>query len=190
MHQLIAVLEQAPTPTEARGLARSHYASAQYAPLTNAFDSFTPATDLDDSRDVLPREATDAGAFRADTDAAQSFLDDLWEQTQREQTRHLAILNAAFERLDDDQILDNTFIDGVDVDGHQPNGRCESCATERGSVRDSMRALGTWQHPFYRIYDQYGEAVRSPTDYQRLTEQLHSKDDDQAWFVVPLDVHY
>jgi hypothetical protein len=191
MHQLIAVLAHARTPTDAVGLARSHYQSIDHAPLTRAFDGFTLATDLEARLDALPSGAADNGAVRAETDDAQAYLDRLWKQTQRAQARHLAIVDAAFDRLDHDQILDNTVIDGVEVDPSQPHATDTSSSTERGSVRDSMRALGSWQHPCYRIYDQYGSAVRSPTQYDQLEETFATDDaDEKTWFVVPLDVHY
>jgi hypothetical protein len=192
MHQLIAVLAHARTPTDAVGLARSHYQSIDHAPLTSAFDSFTPATEIETRLDALPPGAADNGAVRAETDDAQAFLDRLWKQTQRAQARHLAIVDAVFDRLDHDQILDNTVIDGVELDPSQPYATDTSSSAERGSVRDAMHALGSWQHPTYRIYDQYGSAIRSPTQYDQLEETFATDepDDEKAWFVVPLDVHY
>jgi hypothetical protein len=191
MHQLIAVVPPARTPTEAVGIARSHYEAIDHAPLTDPFDQFTLAMDLENRLDALPSGATDNGAVRADTDEAQAFLDRLWEQTQQAQARHLAIVNAAFDRLDHEDILENPLIEGVDVSEYHPDSDDESTATERGSVRDSMRALGSGQHPIYRIYDQYGSAVRSPNEYDQLREAFATDEaDDKTWFVVPLDVHY
>jgi hypothetical protein len=179
------------TPTEAVGIARSHYEAIDYAPLTDPFDRFTLATDLENSLDALPSGATEHGAVRADTDEAQAFLDRLWNQTQQAQAQHLAIVNAAFDRLDHEDILDNPLIESVDVAESHPDKQSESTATERGSVRDSMRALGSWQHPAYRIYDQYGRPVRSPNEYDQLREAGATDEaDDKPWFVVPLDVHY
>jgi hypothetical protein len=81
--------------------------------------------------------------------------------------------------------------DGLELDPSQIHATDTSSSTERGSVRDSTRALGSWQHPCYRIYDQYGSTVRSPTQYDQLEETFATDHaDEKTWFVVPLDVHY
>lgn len=104
----------------------------------------------------------------------------------------MAVLETAFERVDDrDELLGGAMIEDVPVEG-KTDYEGNPIETTDGWFTNSLRCLGSDAGPTYYLYNDYGEAVQSPSQYETLLEEIDNghPDEEKEWYVVPMDVHW
>jgi len=195
MHMLIRVVSQAHCAEDATGIARGLFEGYD-APLYPTFDYGTLMTDSGRWSDSLPEEIREVGSVRADSDTGNDLIEGAWHSTMDELSRKLAVIRAGFEQFTDEEILEGPSVE-ADVEPWNPLGLAtdedDYIDTYTGDVRYAMHGVGRYGGPAYYLYNEYGTAVRAPSEYRDLLENIATRDthdDDQEWFVTPVDVHY
>jgi hypothetical protein len=195
MHMLIRVVSQAHCANDATGIARGLFEGFD-APLYPAFDYGTLMTDGGRWSDSLHRELQEVGSVRADSETGNGLIEGAWHSTMQELSRKLAVIRAAFEQFSDVEILESPSVE-ADVEPWNPFGlardEADYSSTYTADVRYAMHGLGRYAGPDYYLYDEYGTAIRTPSEYDQLLTEIstgETTDHDQEWFVTPVDVHY
>jgi hypothetical protein len=113
-----------------------------------------------------------------------------------ELSRKLAVVRAGFEQLTDEEILESPSVEAT-VEPWNPLGLAtdedDYTDTYTSDVRWAMHGVGRYAGPVYYLYEENGTAVRAPSKYRDLLETIatgDTHDDEQEWFVTPVDVHY
>lgn len=194
MHMLIRVVSQAHCAEDATGIARCLF-DGYDAPLYPTFDYGTLMTDGGRWSDSLPKELRDVGSVLADSDTGNGLIEEAWHSTMKELSRKLAVIRAGFEQLSDEEILEGASVE-ASVEPWNPLGLAadedDYIDTYTGDIRYAMYGVGEYSGPMYYLYDEYGTAIRTPSEYRDLLETIATgdTDDDQEWYVTPVDVHY
>jgi hypothetical protein len=195
MHMLIRVVSQAHCAEDATGIARGLFEGYE-APLYPTFDYGTLMTDGGRWSDSLPEEIRDVGSVRADSDTGNDLIEGAWHSIMNELSRKLAVIRSAFEQLTDEEILEGPSVEAT-VEPWNPLGLAtdedDYIDTYTGDVRYAMHGVGGYSGSVYYLYDEYGTAIRAPSEYRTLLENIATGDThegDREWFVTPVDVHY
>jgi len=137
----------------------------------------------------------DVGSVRADSDTGNDLIEGAWHSTMQELSRKLAVVRAGFEQFTDEEILEGSSVEAT-VEPWNPLGlatdEADSADTYTSDVRWAMHGIGRYDGPVYYLYDEYGTAIRAPSEYRNFLETIATgdTDNDQEWFVTPVDVHY
>lgn len=196
MHQLIRVVVAAEDASDATRRAQS--ALGPHGGLSNYYD-YGKLMNENRARwkEGMPDEITESGAILADSDDGMTLITGAWESTMSEMKRDLAAIRKGIEMFDDEEIMGSAIVEDIEVEPWNPMGLAsnedEYATTYTTDVRYAMYCFGSYGGPSYYLYNEYGEATRSPEEYERLLEKIENEEtpeDDEKWYVVPVDVHY
>lgn len=199
MHQLIRVLTVSVSPDDATAIC--HHMFGGRNPAFDIYDDGVVMTDESARwRDTMPAAVREQGAIEASSGEGMELIESAWTETMAELKRHLAVVRTAVKECDDEQLLAGPRVD-VNVEPYNPMGLDDDNdhrTTFSSNVRRSMCSLGRYQAPCYYLYRDDGEAIRSPGEFEQVCDNIENGvsrwgrelDEEESWWVVPMDVHY
>jgi hypothetical protein len=195
MHMLIRVVSETYDAKDAAGIARGLFEGVD-APLYPTFDYGRLMTDGGRWSNSLPAIFREEGSVRADAEAGNDLLEGAWESTTRELARRMAVIRKGFEEYTDEELLESPRVE-ADVEPWNPLGLArneeESIDSFSMDVQYAMNSVGQYAGPVYYLYNEYGTAIRSQSEYEQLLEKIANGDtesDETSFYVTPVDVHY
>lgn len=199
MHQLIRLVVTASSHDDAQAIAKNEF--GHNGTLEPYYDYGTTMDDPDARwSDNMPEIVQETGAIRANTGEGMDMIEDAWDSTARELNRNLEVIRTAFEQgATNEEILERLRVE-TEVEEWNPLGLARDeddlSDTYRSDVRYAMNCVGEYGGGTYYLYRSNGfaEAVRRPSAYDRLIEDIENEDDypdeEVKSYVVPVDVHY
>lgn len=191
MHQLIRIITIADDEEHATGIARALF-EGMYAELNPPYDYGKTMDEGGRWSDQMPDVVQETGSIEADTEFALEQMDNAWESTCEEFNRKIAILQAALEETEDTEALMESPTVETEVEPWNPLGLAQDeddhTDTYSSDFRYACNCIGEYSGPSHYLYNEYGTAIRRPSRYEELREEI--TDGEETYYLVPIDVHY